>query len=160
MIERNCGECGKTFNVYPSQIKRGGGKFCSISCATTYRNKTNNPAWRPEVRRKISENHADVSGENNPMYGRRGKDAPAYIDGRNSIKGDTWRKVALTYKPPICEICGDKPTGRSLHVHHIDKDRTNNDLDNLQVVCVSCHNTKIHIRERDYLGRFTGREVV
>jgi len=30
----------------------------------------NNPMKREEVRRKVSEHHADVSGENNPMYGK------------------------------------------------------------------------------------------
>jgi len=33
------------------------------------RMKSNNPAKLPEVRKKISENHADVSGENHPNYG-------------------------------------------------------------------------------------------
>ncbi|WP_083910437.1 HNH endonuclease [Effusibacillus pohliae] len=94
------------------------------------------------------------------MYGRRGKDAPGWIDGRNRIKGDVWRKIALTHKPPVCEECGRKTKGRKLHVHHKDKNRKNNDLSNLQVVCSYCHNNKIHKRERDHLGRFTGKEVV
>ena len=31
-----------------------------------------------ETRKKISENHADVSGENHPMYGRTGENHPMY----------------------------------------------------------------------------------
>jgi len=31
-----------------------------------------------ETCRKISENHADISGENHPMYGKKGKDNPNY----------------------------------------------------------------------------------
>lgn len=158
-VARECKECTKEFFVPPSQVKRGGGKFCSVSCGTTYRNKTNNPAWREEVRAKISKNHADVSGEKNPMYGRRGENAPSWIDGRNSISGDIWRKIALINKPPICELCGKEPTGRNLHIHHKDKNRKNNDLDNLQVVCSHCHMNVIHKRERDEKGRFM-KEVV
>lgn len=159
MPNRTCLECGKIFFAYPSLIKRGGGKFCSISCGVKHRNKINNPAKRLEVRLKISLNHADVSGKNNPMYGKKGKEAPGYIDGRNSISGDTWRKIALINKPQICEICGVNVQGRKLHVHHKDKNRKNNDLKNLQVVCVECHNKIVHPRKRDSLGRFT-KEVV
>jgi len=158
-ISVQCKECGNTFLVYLSRFKRGNVKFCSMSCSTTYRNKTNNPAKRPEVRLKISLNHADISGKNNPMYGRRGKDAPSYIDGRSSIIGDVWRKIALVNKLPICEICGCGPVGRNLHVHHKDRDRKNNDLDNLQILCVNCHNNIAHPRKRNFLGQFI-KEVV
>ncbi|WP_212685857.1 hypothetical protein, partial [Salmonella enterica] len=65
MVERLCKECGIVFHVHPYRIKKGGGKFCSNSCSTTYRNKTNNPSWNEEVRDKISKNHADFSGKNN-----------------------------------------------------------------------------------------------
>lgn len=43
-------------------------------------------------------------------------------------------------KKKACEICGK--TGR-LDVHHKDGDYTNNTLDNLQVLCRSCH-MKLH----------------
>ncbi len=45
-------QCNKEFCVWPSDIKRGYGKFCSIKCATT--------------------------GENNPIHGRKGEKAPFY----------------------------------------------------------------------------------
>lgn len=158
-VERTCMHCGKSFNVRRCYAKRGQGKFCSPSCKTTFMNIHNNPAKRPEVREKISLNHADVSGKNNPMYGKRGRDSPGYVDGRSSIAGDIWRKIALINKPPICEICGTYSEGRNLHVHHKDRNRKNNNLENLQVVCCLCHNNIIHPRERDYLGRFK-KEVV
>ncbi|WP_213997081.1 HNH endonuclease signature motif containing protein [Tepidanaerobacter syntrophicus] len=157
--EKVCLECGKQFLVRKCYVKRGQGKFCSISCATTYRNRHNNPSKRPEVKVKISKNHADVSGPNNPMYGKTGEDAPGWIDGRNAINGDIWRKIALINKPPICEICGAEIKGRRLNVHHKDKDRSNNNIANLQIVCVECHNNILHPRKRNALGRFT-REVV
>ncbi len=47
-----------------------------------FADKTKHPRFgtthTPETKKKMSRNHADVSGENNPMYGVRGKDAPAY----------------------------------------------------------------------------------
>jgi 5-methylcytosine-specific restriction endonuclease McrA len=154
-IQCECIECGRDFEQWASVVKRTGGKFCSISCGVKNRNlRDGNPACREEVRAKISKNHADVSGEKNPMYGRCGRDAPGYIDGRNSQKRDAWRRIALENKPHICERCGDVPIGRNLHVHHVDGNRKNNALENLMILCVKCHNNHAHPRERDELGRF------
>jgi hypothetical protein len=47
-----------------------------------------------------------------------------------------WCATTLTRKP-TCERCG--ATAR-LHVHHKDKDITNNDPANLETLCVLCHN--------------------
>lgn len=51
---------------------------------------------------------------------------------------------ALNHYGKICSIC--KST-ENIEVHHIDFDRTNNALENLQVVCKSCHR-KLHWKER------------
>jgi hypothetical protein len=44
-----------------------------------------------------------------------------------------------------CEICGSNKT---LSVHHKDKNRQNNKIDNLMVLCNSCHQ-KTHFKERN-----------
>jgi 5-methylcytosine-specific restriction endonuclease McrA len=150
-IERKCEWCGKTFLAYPSEIKKGR-KFCSQSCSTTYRNTHDKPTKSVEVRDKISKHHADVSGEKNPMYMRRGKEAPSYKDGRNSFKGEIYRRMLLASgRKQECEIC--KAT-TDLHVHHIDGDHSHNVLENLTWVCVKCHNSIMHPIVRDEKGRF------
>lgn len=159
-VRRACLSCGTDFSVRRCYAKRGQGKFCSTSCATTHRNLHNNPTKSAEVRKKISANHADVSGKNNPMFGKKGQDAPGYIDGRRigeagqRLKDSAWRVVAFRHKERRCELCGSEPAGRRLHVHHIDGDRMNNHLENLIVVCVECHNTVLHERLRDDKGRY------
>ncbi|WP_056683909.1 HNH endonuclease [Cytobacillus solani] len=124
-VERNCLQCGTTFFTFPSYIRRGKGKFCSISCGTTYRNLTDNPAWRDEVKKKISENHAPV---------------PWLFDYRfNNYKGidvKHYRKKALRYYGDSCNRCG---INENLQVHHKDRNRSNNELDNLEVLCYDCH---------------------
>ena len=153
-IERECMQCGKKFLVYPSVIKHGGGKFCSIGCGTTYRNTHNNPAWREEVREKISKNHADVSGEKNPMYGKKGEEAPSYIDGRNSFKGELYRRILLANTKPKdfkCHICD---SNENLEVHHKDGKHNNNELDNLMWLCSNCHKNIAHSTLRDNQGRY------
>ena len=62
-VKRTCEYCGNEFETYPCEIRKGGGKFCSRRCATTFRNIHNNPTKSAEVRNKISQNHADVSWE-------------------------------------------------------------------------------------------------
>lgn len=156
MIERTCLQCSKTFYTHQCQINRGGGKFCCIGCGTRYRNLHNNPTRDPKVREKISKNHADVSGKNNPMYGVRGKNAPSYIDGRNSYTGETYRKMLLASgKEQKCIICGATD---NLHVHHKDGNHNNNDINNLVWLCSKCHHD-VHVRKRDELGRFTNEKA-
>lgn len=52
------------------------------------------------------------------------------------------RLVKEGYKENKCEICGvTEWQGKALtmNLHHIDGDRNNNSLDNLQVLCPNCH---------------------
>lgn len=154
MIDRICLQCGKIFKTHACQVKRGGGKFCCISCGIRYRDLHNNPSKRQEVRAKISKNHADMSGANNPMYGKRGVNAPSYIDGRNKFKGHVYRRILLANNiKPVCAFCG-KTDG--LHVHHKDGNRSHNAVENLVWVCVKCHNTKAHAYLRNESGQFIG----
>jgi len=159
----NCIKCNKSFYVSGSRLKKGVAKYCSQSCARTHKNETNNPAWREDVRKKISENHADVSGKNNPMYGRRGKDAPSYKHGfvgkgkRGEEKRmDTYKIIALTHLLQICEVCGNT---KNLEVHHKDGNNKNHDLENLCWLCKTCHSKVAHTWERDANGRFTGAKT-
>ena len=155
-VSLNCKQCGVEFFAYPSELRKGR-RFCSRSCSTTYRNTHDNPAWKPEVRKKISLNHADVSGENNPMYMRRGKDAPSYIDGRNSFTGEVYRKILLASgMEQKCVVCGST---EKLDVHHKDGNHSNNDLSNLTWVCRGCHNKVAHQYARDKEGRFVGSSL-
>jgi len=60
--------------------------------------------------------------------------------------GRQWEKVRKMYlaRHPICEECeryGMVELARI--VHHIDQDPYNNEFDNLQALCLSCHN-KVH----------------
>lgn len=64
--------------------------------------------------------------------------------GYKMEKSSYWRGGISIYRRLIdkckCELCkGDK----NLVVHHKDKDRHNNKLENLSVLCRSCH-AKVH----------------
>jgi 5-methylcytosine-specific restriction endonuclease McrA len=149
-IKLKCMQCGKEFETQSCYFKRGGNanKFCSRSCSTTYMNLTNNPSWRPEVREKISKNHADVSGKNNYWYGVKGKDNPNYIDG---LVAPPHRKIYIRAGKELkCKLCGSIS---DIEIHHKDGDHFNNDLENLVALCRTCHHTKAHLTLRDEKGR-------
>ena len=153
-IIKNCIYCGKPFKTHDCQIKRGGGKYCSLSCTRTHKNLIDNPVNKKDVKEKISKNHANVSGKNNPMYGKKGKLAPNYKDGRSKLKGKIGRKVGLLHFEHKCSLCGEIDINK-LHVHHMDRNRNNNKLTNLKIVCIKCHLTKVHVHVRNK-GKYTG----
>ena len=62
------------------------------------------------------------------------------------------RKVEGEGKPMVCEKCGST---KFLCIHHIDENRHNNALENLQCLCKSCHQ-KLHCK-RNQKGQFTAK---
>lgn len=50
---------------------------------------------------------------------------------------ETHHYHARKHKQPTCAGCG---TRKNLHVHHVDGNPQNNRLENLQTLCVHCHN--------------------
>lgn len=51
-------------------------------------------------------------------------------------------RINLLEKNPTCLFCHDKAN----IIHHLDKNRKNNSLDNLIAVCKSCHRLYFHPR--------------
>lgn len=47
-----------------------------------------------------------------------------------------YREKCLREKPERCVVCGSED---DIIVHHVDGDRSNNSLDNLEPMCQSCH---------------------
>jgi hypothetical protein len=73
-IECICIECGGSFKVRPSVVKRGRGKFCSNDCKYAWREKhyigEQNPnygnKWSETKKKEFAESRM---GENNPFFG-------------------------------------------------------------------------------------------
>jgi hypothetical protein len=193
MVTRTCSQCHKTYDTFPSikpvycsqkcasEAKKNGEyiacqqcgkqvysqpnrprKFCSWSCATIAKNLSDrNPAY-----------HRDVSGANNPMYGKPGQVGEANgMYGRTGSANPNWhggRKVrkdgyVLVVAPkdhpyPADASSGmayilehrlimEQHLGRYLEpaevVHHIDENPSNNAIDNLRLYSSQAD----HIRE-------------
>jgi 5-methylcytosine-specific restriction endonuclease McrA len=67
--------------------------------------------------------------------------------------GNNYRSKAMGAFEKRCEVCGYKDVPEVLVVHHIDRNRTNNELENLVILCPTCHEVK-HFAAKD--GRWSG----
>jgi 5-methylcytosine-specific restriction endonuclease McrA len=95
-------------------------------------------SWQdPEVRK------ARCIGISKSMQGK------GYKNGAHGF-----RKRALEHYGCKCQKCGYDKYVSVLDVHHKDYDRTNNELDNLEVLCVRCHIEK-HIEDGRRFGTRT-----
>lgn len=141
-----CEQCGKEFTTQISRRQR----YCSQSCSTTARNLTD---WNPS-------HHRDISGPNNPMYGKPGckgarngmygkrREQVAAWRGGRKVRKDGYILVLAPDDHPIRQRSTDPSVyilehrfimeqhlGRYLEdaeiVHHIDGNPTNNDIENL-----------------------------
>mgnify|MGYP005632026545 CR=1 FL=1 len=134
-------ECAKVFEVTQSTILRRMKKY-HIKGRPYTENKTPNPKGShlsEKHKKAISEHH-----KNDPNLYMRGR----YLDKHPNWQGGkrAYRRLKLSEAPLACSLCGQTEIIRknsNLHVHHIDCDRSNNALDNLQVLCASCHR-KVH----------------
>lgn len=50
-----------------------------------------------------------------------------------------YREFAISNKGSVCERCGWDKHIAGIVVHHKDRDRENQSLDNLEVICACCH---------------------
>lgn len=150
-VQVGCETCNTPFLAEVKERNRGNGRFCSRSCAAS--------RSRPDARVHVTLTCAlcDKVFQRKPSYmqnsrsglyfcTRRCKDKAQRIGGIAAIQpphyGDgayrKYRKRALEELPHKCNRCPYDDV-RILIVHHIDRDRTNNDISNLEILCRNCH---------------------
>lgn len=55
----------------------------------------------------------------------------------------------LKERGAVCERCGFSKF-EILVIHHIDRDRVNNNLDNLELICPNCHSEE-HLKNKNLM---------
>lgn len=155
-MEIPCKECGLVFIGRASDVKRGHAKFCSRTCSATYN------AWKKSNLSKTAflicawckVSFSRKGGNKTSKSGlvfccREHKDVAQRVEsGIKAIQPPhygtsphlhDYRHYAMTNMPNACNRCGyDKYVG-ILEVHHINRDRSNNSLSNLEILCPNCH---------------------
>jgi predicted nucleic acid-binding Zn ribbon protein len=110
-------------------------KYCSVKC----RQRTADDKYR--VKHGKTQLFGVGSGGN-----QRGEKNNQWT-GKSGAGGCLRAMRAL---PNICNRCSSTS---NLVAHHVDHDRTNNDISNFEILCSRCH--RKHHETRDSFGRYT-----
>jgi hypothetical protein len=82
-------------------------------------------------------------------YFRSGKDNGMFSHGSSN-----YRNIAFIYHEPKCKRCSYNQVPEILVVHHVDRDRTNNSKDNLEILCPNCH-AEEHFNSKDGYWKYS-----
>lgn len=135
-VEKNCHICKSIFHVIAHRQKTA--KYCSRDCyyeAMKGKGKTQYKCLHCNV------DFLGALSQNRKFCSR------ACINKSNkenfAPKFTTVRKMMLARGMiEKCERCGFDSVKQILGIHHKDRNRKNNDLSNLEVLCPNCHSTE------------------
>lgn len=155
-----CLQCGKDIIAIDAQFFKEDRVFCSYSCHTTYRNKTNNPmknmATRIKVgiantgkRHKLTSEQREVRRINNlgskSHFWKGGLTEKNRLE-RNSAKTKQWIKDIFERDNWTCQTCGSRNgNGKNVYLsaHHIKSwskyPELRYEMSNGITLCKDCH---------------------
>lgn len=120
----HCKFCGKV-------LDNPRNTFCNSSCAASYNNQHRKP-MSEETKEKISQSLRGEKIKNK-------KETKNVSVKATTVKNRLLKEGLKEYK---CEICGiSEWNGKeiTLQLHHINGDRNDNRIENLQILCPNCH---------------------
>lgn len=154
MLTVECSYCGSEIKRKQSYVKRQKHFFCSRKCQSLFRSKKvtlpcakcGDPVERQlsEVRKSASGNvfcSRSCANSYNNSSSRLGKNHPNFSNGNWCYRGMALREYGSECQNNDCELtkAGIKIPVEMLDVHHVNGDRSDNELYNLEVLCVWCH---------------------
>ena len=137
-----CTNCGIGFNKKPSEMAKSGNNFCTRKCMGEFSSKkivVECGVCHKEIERTPRDIALATTGS---CYCSRSCTAVAsnYPESKQYKGGvSTYRVRALKEYGEVCNRCGYVDVPKILQVHHINHDRSNNKLENLEVLCPNCH---------------------
>ncbi len=151
-IEKDCLHCQNKFSADPKEVKRGNAKFCSRSCSSKHA-AAQRPKPEPNVecawcQKKFYRNESGKTLSKSGLFfcTRACKDRAQALDGLEQLHlphfGSgihCYRDIAFRTKPKQGERCNYNANEAAIIVHHKDRNRDNNNISNLEVLCCNCH---------------------
>lgn len=143
---KRCRICKAQFKTKPYFVRHGGGKYCSAACHHQGIRKGKMVSCflcGKQVYKSLQHLKRSKSGKyfctkscqtkwrNTQFIGPKHAN---WVHGRSAYKSVLIRHGV----PRVCRLCKTKDV-RVLAVHHIDKNRSNNRLENLAWLCHNCH---------------------
>lgn len=148
-----CSICGKEIYRRPIEIKRGK-VFCSVTCAGI-RCRKEKPCiiCKKLILAGLNKKTCSRSCANIHRAGIK------YKIGRPKDKAKTFRviKLRLLEEKNSCARCAYNKY-EILQVHHKDRNRNNNRLENLELICPNCHYEE-HLLEKSWLKNHIEKEI-
>lgn len=146
MITR-CLQCNKEFNIRPSRIKVGAGKFCSMSCYSIVHSKRQKEikGWKHKKETIIKMKNKAIfnknwSKENNPFW--KGGVSPINRIIRSSKEYKLWRNAVLERDNYTCIWCKSNQNLQADHIKRFsDFPELRFAIDNGRTLCLNCHKT-------------------
>jgi len=150
----NCQICAGKFYAKPRHLKRGWGKYCSQKCQYIGMQKgiyVKCKTCSKEVRKTPNDFKRSKSGNFfcdkscQTIWRNKHYIGPKSTNWKNGI--GSYREILSRVElPKICVLCKTADT-RVLAVHHLDKNRNNNNIENLIWLCCNCHFLVHHHRD-------------
>ena len=153
MVTVSCKICSKKFIAKPSWIKNGYGKYCSRACGHKA-NRTGKIVPCSLCGTEVYKRQKALKGS---QSGKLFCSKSCQTKWRNSeFKGEkhaNWKEGLHAYrrimtqskKVQVCKLCKIVDF-RVLAVHHVDENRKNNTIENLEWLCHNCHHLVHHYK--------------
>lgn len=160
LVTTHCQFCQEEFQARDTDLKRNQAKFCSRTCSGKNHSAQPKVKHEPNVFCALCQKafYLKPSSHRNSKSGlyfccREHKDKAQRIGGIEAIQPDhykngehtKYRRLALKELPNLCNRCGWNQHLPVLVVHHIDRDRSNNKLENLEILCPNCHGVEHYL---------------
>lgn len=151
-----CVICGTLIYRRPVELERSGGKsYCSSNCyGKACRKETPCIVCGKTILAGMHKKTCSRSCANRHRTGMKYKvNSP-----HDKVKSQHALKMQLLrIRGKACERCGYSRF-EILQVHHKDRNRKNNDVSNLQLICPNCH-CEEHYLEKSWLKNFDRQEA-
>lgn len=141
-----CVVCEKDIYKRPSQLKLNGGRaFCGQKCYGLFcrKEKPCNVCGKMILasanKKTCSRNCANINRAGIRYKINRPRDK---VKAQQALKVILFRERGI-----VCERCGFSKR-EILQVHHRDRNRNNNEIANLELICPNCHYEEHHIRKK------------
>ncbi len=169
ILIKECINCNSSFEADSREHNRGSAKFCSRKCFG--QNKSKQALLNPKLPNVtcawcskafyLSKSKQSKSKSGLFFCEKAHKDlAQSIVGGIREIMpnhygttNNDYRNKAFINLPNVCNRCGYNKYVPVLIVHHIDRNRTNNDLSNLEILCPTCHGEEHYLAKDGLYNR-------